>query len=88
MRARAARDETRFAISAVTGEGIDVLLAAIADILVGVKTTETLSLPFSQGKKRAWLFAQDIVQDETQGEDGFDITVRWSARQKQDFERL
>jgi GTP-binding protein HflX len=88
MRARAARDETRFAISAVTGEGIDVLLAAIADILVGVKTTETLSLPFSQGKKRAWLFAQDIVQDEAQGEDGFDITVRWSARQKQDFERL
>ncbi|AXI54740.1 GTPase HflX [Sulfitobacter sp. JL08] len=88
MRARAARDETRFAISAVTGEGIDDLLAAIADILVGVKTTETLTLPFSQGKKRAWLFAQDIVQDEAQGEDGFDITVRWSARQKQDFERL
>ncbi|MEP5088282.1 MAG: GTPase HflX, partial [Paracoccaceae bacterium] len=88
IEARAARDETRFAISAITGDGLDALLAAIAEALVGAKTSETLALPFSDGKKRAWLFAQDIVESEDQSDTGFDITVCWTARQKADFERV
>jgi GTP-binding protein HflX len=85
---RAGRDETRFAISAITGEGLETLLAAIAETLVGAKSLEMLKLPFSDGKKRAWLFAQEIVEQEDQNETGFDITVRWTARQKADFERV
>ncbi len=88
VEARAARDDTRFAISAITGDGLDRLLAAIAVSLAGAKTVETVKLPFSDGKKRAWLFAQDIVEAEGQSEIGFDITVRWTARQKLDFERV
>ena len=86
--ARAARDNTRFAISAVTGEGVDTLLTAIAEALVGAKSVETLRLSFADGKRRAWLFAQDIVDNETQNDDGFDITVRWTANQRSAFERL
>lgn len=88
VEARAARDDTRFAISAITGDGLDRLLAAIAVSLAGATTVETVKLPFSDGKKRAWLFAQDIVEAEGQSEIGFDITVRWTARQKLDFERV
>jgi GTP-binding protein HflX len=88
IQTRADRDNTRFAVSAVTGEGLDTFLAAMAEALVGVKTTETLSLSFSEGKKRAWLFAQDIVETESQTDTGFDISVRWSSRQQQQYSAL
>lgn len=88
VEARAARDDSRFAISAITGDGLDRLLEAVAVSLAGARTVETINLPFSDGKKRAWLFAQDIIEAEDQSDTGFDITVRWTARQKLDFERI
>jgi GTP-binding protein HflX len=88
LRARAARDEKSFAISALTGEGIDSLLAAITETLQGQKRDAVLSLGFADGKKRAWLFDHDIVTAERQTDDGFEISVRWTARQKAQYERL
>ena len=87
-RARAAREENIFAISALTGEGITPLLDHVADVLQATVTTETLHLPYAEGRKRAWLFEQDIVEEERQGEDGFEFDVRWSAMQKARFEGL
>ena len=88
MQARAERDDTIFAISALTGQGVDALLQDIARQLQGVRTEETVHLGFDQGRKRAWLFERDLVTDETQSDDGFDLTVRWSAVQKMQFSRL
>lgn len=86
--ARAARDETVFPISALNGQGIDALLVAVADVLQGSRHETDLHLGFADGKRRAWLFQQDLVQDETQTEDGFDITVLWTARQQAQFDAL
>jgi GTP-binding protein HflX len=86
--ARAARDDGIFAISALTGDGIDALLAATADALQGARHTCHLQLSFADGKRRAWLFRQEIVQSETQTENGFDITVNWTPRQQAQFEAL
>ncbi|WP_299699620.1 GTPase HflX [uncultured Tateyamaria sp.] len=88
VRARADRDEDVFAMSAITGEGIDALLADVADTLQGAVTEETLVLPYAEGRKRAWLFEQDVVLAERQGEDGFEFDVRWTAIQKARFEGL
>lgn len=88
MRARAARDEDVFAISALTGEGIDGLLAAITGTLQGQKHETVLTLAFSDGKKRAWLFQHDLVCVEHQNDDGFEITVRWTPQQEAQFARL
>ena len=87
-RQRAAREEGIHAISALTGEGIDGLLADIAEKLQGTKHQEVLSLDFSQGKQRAWLFAQDVVVSEEQTESGFDITVLWTAKQRAQYDGL
>lgn len=87
-RARAERAEDVFAISALTGEGLDALLAHIAEVLQASVTVETLVLPYAAGRKRAWLFEQDVVTDEAQDEDGFTLTVRWSAIQKARYEGL
>ncbi|WP_415402769.1 GTPase HflX [Tateyamaria sp. SN3-11] len=88
IRARAEREDSIFALSAITGEGIEALLAQVAETLQGAVTTETLVLPYSQGRKRAWLFEQDVVEAERQGEDGFEFDVRWTAIQKARFEGL
>ncbi|WP_072791617.1 GTPase HflX [Cognatishimia maritima] len=88
MHAKAARSEDIYAISAITGEGIDALLHEVTRRLQGDVTIETLSLPFSAGKERAWLFAENIVEAETQTDQGFDITVKWTPRQAAKFKTL
>lgn len=87
-RQRAEREDGIHAISALTGEGIPELLRDIGEILQGGHQQEVLTLEFSQGKQRAWLFRQDIVQNEEQTESGFEITVLWTDRQKSQFEAL
>ncbi|WP_299587498.1 GTPase HflX [uncultured Tateyamaria sp.] len=88
VRARAAREDGVFAMSAITGEGIPALLGQVAETLQGAVTQEVLVLPYADGRKRAWLFEQDVVQGERQGEDGFEFDVRWTAIQKARFEGL
>ncbi|MBR9842378.1 MAG: GTPase HflX [Rhodobacteraceae bacterium] len=88
MRTRAARDEDIFAVSAVTGEGLEDLFAAIAVALEAERSVTKITLGFAEGKKRAWLFKEGVVEDEQQDEEGFHLTVRWSARQARKFESL
>lgn len=87
-RKRAERSEELYAISAITGEGLPALLDDIAIKLQGARHTETLSLAFSQGRQRAWLFKQDVVLSEDQTEAGFEITVRWTDKQKAQYAAL
>ena len=69
------------AISAVTGAGLDGLLAAISQHLDDEKTDIILLLPFADGRKRAWLHAEGVVQAEDQDEAGYRLDLRWTARQ-------
>ena len=45
-------------------------------------------LPFTAGRKRAWLFQQDVVEVERQSEDGFEFEVKWTSLQKARFDAL
>ncbi|KPA22645.1 GTPase HflX [Shimia sp. SK013] len=86
--AKAAREEAIFAVSAVSGQGLDEMYAAIGQSLAGDKTREQLTLAFADGKGRAWLFKEGVVESETQTEDGFEITVLWTAKQRAQFESI
>lgn len=88
MRTQAGRDDGTFAISALTGEGLDELLSTVAVTLQGDVTEETLVLSFAKGRQRAWLFERDLVQSETQTDDGFEVNVRWSAKDRTRFDAL
>lgn len=88
MQARAERNADVFAVSALTGEGLPPLLAAIAEKLQGVRREEELLLAFSDGRRRAWLHEEGVVEAEEQTEDGFRLTVLWTDRQKARFDRL
>ena len=85
---QAARTEDLFAVSAITGEGMEPFLAAIPDKLKDPRSEETLTLAFAEGRKRAWLFDAGIVTAEVQTETGYEVTVFWTQLQKERFVRL
>ena len=86
--ARAARDEHVYPISALTGEGLDVLLQAVATALVGRRFEDELHLTFEDGRRRAWLFEQDVILSEDQTDEGFTIRVRWTEKQARRYAAL
>lgn len=85
---RAARAEGVFLASSVTGQGLDEFFDAVTLILDDVRHLETLSLGFEQGRERAWLFQQGVVESEVQTEDGSALDVYWTDRQKRNFRDL
>ncbi len=81
----AERQDNVVAISALTGEGLDRLIARVVTALDEERLSERLVLPFSEGRARAWLFEQGIVTAEHQGEDAWTLDLSWTARQKRRF---
>jgi GTPase len=75
-------------VSALTGEGIDALAAAVADDLAEPVREETLHLGFDQGRARAWLFERHLVRAEAEGEDGYRLAVRWTDKERSQYNSL
>ncbi len=86
--ARDARTPGVVALSAVTGEGVEALVAAIGAILDEERSEDEIVLPYSEGRRRAWLHDQGVVIAETEEEGGLRLRLRWSARQKATFATL
>ncbi|MCC5971530.1 MAG: GTPase HflX [Pararhodobacter sp.] len=84
----AARREGVFAASALTGAGLAAVFTAITAALDDERHDAVLDLAYDQGRARAWLFAEGLVQSETPGEAGSHLAVRWTARQRRRFEAL
>ena len=92
LRRTDARTQGIQAVSALTGEGLDHLIAAIdahlSDALDEPKMEGVVTLPFSDGRRRAWLHEAGVVQREESGEDGLTLHLLWTERQKTGFEAL
>ena len=74
--------------SALNGAGFDDLQSAIETALLEKTTGEVLTLGFEDGKKRAWLFDQNIVSHEDQTDNGFTLSVNWTQKQARRFSKL
>ena len=85
---QAERNDKIFSLSALTGQGLEPLLEAIATNLDAPRHKESLILPFSDGRKRAWLYENSVVLSEENKEDGVHVEVEWTQRQAEDFARL
>ena len=85
---RAARDDGVWLGSAVTGQGLDVFFDALSAHLDDVRHAATVMLGFNEGRARAWLYAEGLVETEAQTEDGFTLDVYWTDRQAHSFARL
>jgi len=76
------------AVSALTGDGLDALLAAIGSVLDEERTEAVLHLGFEEGRARAYLHRENVVLEETELETGHRIHVRWTARQRAAYEAI
>ncbi|WP_246022191.1 GTPase HflX [Pararhodobacter zhoushanensis] len=84
----AARTDNVIAVSALTGQGLDDLIAAMGQSLGDERRVETVAIGHSEGKARAWAYAEGIVQSEEGTDEGPVLTVSWSAKQKRRFESM
>ncbi|WGI20352.1 GTPase HflX [Amylibacter sp. IMCC11727] len=81
------RTENIHTISAITGQGLDTLLTLIETAIEDPMTTETIRLAYSEGARRAWLFEQNVIDSEGLWDQGYEITVTWTAKQAAQFEK-
>ncbi|MFS4438944.1 GTPase HflX [Paracoccaceae bacterium GXU_MW_L88] len=84
----AERDENVVAISASTGAGLDTLVEAMEEQLMGVRSEDELKLGPTEGAKRAWLYAHHLVTDERHDGERSVLNVSWTEKDKAQFEKL
>ena len=77
-----------FAVSALTGAGMDGLLDAVALAFDEAKVGAVIEVSFADGRRYAWLHSESVVVSEVQGDEDWNITVRWTARQAGRFAEL
>ena len=88
MHVQAERSADVFAVSAITGDGLDALLAEVAQRLDEPRLEEEIVVPFAAGRQRAWLHENRLVLTEEDEEAGTRICVRLTARQRDRFQTL
>ncbi|MEM1236600.1 MAG: GTPase HflX [Pseudomonadota bacterium] len=85
---QASRDDDIHLASALTGQGMDALLADIPPRITAPKVEEVLELTHADGRRRAWLYEQGVVLGEEQGQEGASVRVEWTATQQARFAKL
>ncbi len=84
----AAVEARGIAVSALTGEGLDTLLAAIDARLAARLLVKQLTVPVADGARLAWLYRHGEVLDRQDGEDCVQLQVRLSPADYARFEQL
>jgi GTP-binding protein HflX len=78
--------QKRYAVSAITGEGLDALLAEVEDRLAGDRPVFRVTVAPEDGAGLAWLYAHAEVLDRADaGEAGLDLTVRIAEKNRDAF---
>jgi GTP-binding protein HflX len=84
---QAKRHHPVVAISAISGEGCDRLIAMIESRLRQTLFALTYRLPHEQGAAGAWLYQHGDVQERRDESDYYELTVRLSPEDSERFER-
>jgi GTP-binding protein HflX len=85
---KAASSDDTIAVSAISGEGVDELLATISQRLSGVMTEATVVLPVDKLSLLPWFYQNSIVDGREDREDGsVSLDVRLSESEALEMER-
>ena len=82
------REGDAIAVSAVTGEGCDALLAAVDAILGAQRAVSEFDIPVTDGAAIAWLYEHGEVLDRRDGEQSVHLRVGLDAADLKRFERM
>jgi GTPase len=86
--ALAARDPGVLPASALSGEGVADLLEAVTLRLKAAAFEDEIVVSFEDGRRRAWLFERNLVQNEVTTDAGLCLSVKWTDSEKKQFEAL
>ena len=84
-------DEGIVATSAITGEGVDVLLERLGEMLTRNAALRTFEVAASDGRRIAWLHAHgEVIENVADESDGATrlITVRLNPKELGQYEAL
>ena len=85
---KASTAENVIAVSAITGEGVDRLMAEISRRLSGVLTETTITLPVEKLALLPWLYNHAVVDNREDNEDGtVTLDVRLTETEAAELER-
>ncbi len=65
----------RVFVSAIVGQGLDLLRAAIGDRFAGTRVRQSICLGHDQARLRARLFAAGVIAAEASNEDGWQVEI-------------
>jgi GTP-binding protein HflX len=85
LEAQADKSARIFALSSVTGHGVQTLLDAITQAFEVTRSSEELHLDFAMGRAHAWLHAEGVIENEVLTDTGWTLHVRWTERQAKAF---
>ena len=91
LASQAEASEDVVAMSALTGEGVDVLLDRLGEMLTRNAALRTFEVPSSDGRRIAWLHAHGEVIEDVEAEEGGAtrlITVRLNPKELGQYETL
>ncbi len=86
--ANAGRNADVVALSALTGDRIDTLLDRMSKVLLNCTNECEIVLPYSDGRRSAWLHEQGVVKEERHSQEGYRIRVCWTSQQERRFREL
>ncbi|MEO0864320.1 MAG: GTPase HflX [Pseudomonadota bacterium] len=84
----AARRDDVVITSALSDIGIAPMLDALEEELSRGLRSETVTVAHAEGRKRAWLFEQGVVEEERAQDSGWQLDVTWSDAQAARFARM
>ncbi|MGR3511586.1 MAG: GTPase HflX [Paracoccaceae bacterium] len=84
----AARREDTIVTSALSDTGLQPFLDAVDEALSKGLRSEAITVTHAEGRKRAWLFEQGVVDEERATEAGWTLKVTWSDAHAARFARM
>ena len=88
LETQAGLDPRIFALSALTGQGVDSLLDTVGTLLSATVRETELLVAFADGRLHAWLHDEGVVTSEETREDGWHLHLRWTEAQERRFGAL
>jgi GTP-binding protein HflX len=79
------RSEKIRTVSALTGDGLSVLLSEIDETLKEITVSDVVKLALTEGGRRAWLYKNNLVKNEVSNENFIELSVTWTPKQAAQF---
>ena len=77
-----------YPVCAASGLGLENLKAGIINMISARYTKDIRIISTTEGKKRAWLYRNGVVESERLEDENYKMVLRWSEKQKKQFDLL